>query len=363
MGNATSSKSGSSGIKRRRESQGQLKIVHGRGMNNMSDAYKLPADVAEMDRLRLQHHMWKLLLGGLCPAPIRSTVEQKLEAREGYTPSVLDLGSGSGIWASEIASTYPHVNVVGFDLIKNTSAAFPENCRFITGDLTKGFTLDGSGLPPDFREGFDIVHCRCVLGHLRDARGALDLVTQCLKPGGVLLLADGSSNIYDERKQVAAGAREGEATHSRSWFARWGEEVRSGLGKGVEFPFPQRVSCLQESGEYELVDFRDYFAPIGWSGESIEHGEEIGQITKKNSLVGLPRLCGSRIRSNESLSNTKEWMDGFRPMMLEAGHPADVVDRWISEVRNELREPAIRLYTIWPTGWAVKKTSKNDVRP
>lgn len=52
-----------------------------------------PNDETEQDRMDLMHHIYRLLLGGtLCRAPIPDNVQR-----------VLDLGTGTGIWAMDFA--------------------------------------------------------------------------------------------------------------------------------------------------------------------------------------------------------------------------------------------------------------------
>ncbi len=54
----------------------------------------------------LAHHMFKLgLNGGIFRAPITTKPQH-----------VLDLGTGTGIWAIEFADTYPSSRVIGTDL-------------------------------------------------------------------------------------------------------------------------------------------------------------------------------------------------------------------------------------------------------
>jgi len=66
----------------------------------------MPNDESELDRLDLTHHMLKICLGNkLFLAPI------------GEKPSkVLDIGTGTGIWAIELGDDHPNADIIGTDL-------------------------------------------------------------------------------------------------------------------------------------------------------------------------------------------------------------------------------------------------------
>jgi len=56
------------------------------------DAYALPNDETEQDRLDLYHHIWSMILGGeLYTAPLDNP------------QMILDVGTGTGIWAIDMA--------------------------------------------------------------------------------------------------------------------------------------------------------------------------------------------------------------------------------------------------------------------
>jgi ubiquinone/menaquinone biosynthesis C-methylase UbiE len=68
---------------------------------------------------------------------------------------ILDVGTGSGRWAAEVADTYPRATVWGLDLSPPRVFGTPPNCQFLVGDLTKRLNFDDGSL--------DLVHSRYVL--------------------------------------------------------------------------------------------------------------------------------------------------------------------------------------------------------
>ncbi|KZT25732.1 S-adenosyl-L-methionine-dependent methyltransferase [Neolentinus lepideus HHB14362 ss-1] len=310
----------------------QLKILHGRGRNTMNEVYKLPADLSEMDRLALQHRMWKLLVGGLYPPELTEVVAQLLMPQEGSRPKVLDVGSGSGSWIVEMAQANPDADFVGFDLVKSEGIDAPPNCSFIIGDLTGGL--------PDFQAAFDIVHTRSVVGHLLDPEAGLYIIAGCVKPGGLLIFADGDLCTYDSERRFLQAAVDGEDNAGRCWFARWSNEWAKQIYPNGRYSMEDRVKYLKKDSRIDPekaggVVHRQYFAPVNWPGEGVEHGNEIGQIMKIN-------LTSLRV-----WNIWQRFVDACKPSFLASGYDPETVERWVNEIQEEMDGPKLRYYVPW----------------
>ena len=94
--------------------------IHGRTYHAYKDTqYEFPNDKLELDRLDLQHHLYyKRLDGKLFLAPISDTPQ-----------NVLDVGTGTGIWAIEFAERYPSASVIGTDLSPVQAKWLPSNAQ------------------------------------------------------------------------------------------------------------------------------------------------------------------------------------------------------------------------------------------
>lgn len=86
--------------------------------------YLLPNDETEQDRLDLNHHIFRLCLGGgLFRAPVKEFLR------------VLDYGTGTGIWAMDLADEVKSSLVIGTDLSPIQPEMVPPNCHFYVDDV------------------------------------------------------------------------------------------------------------------------------------------------------------------------------------------------------------------------------------
>jgi SAM-dependent methyltransferase len=98
----------------------------------------------------MQHAMQSHLLGDrLFWAPIKLSPQK-----------VLDLGTGTGIWAIDFADMFPAAVVIGTDLSSIQPSWVPPNCFFEIDDAEDDWTWD--------EESFDYIHNRNFVCAIRD---------------------------------------------------------------------------------------------------------------------------------------------------------------------------------------------------
>ncbi|KAI3580337.1 S-adenosyl-L-methionine-dependent methyltransferase [Fusarium oxysporum f. sp. albedinis] len=108
--------------------------------------YNLPNDDVEKERLDLQHNLFILMLDnklGLAPPNDPNSKAKR----------VLDVGTGTGIWAIDYADEHPEAKVIGVDLSPIQPDFVPPNVEFFIDDIEE---------PWNFSEPFDYVHMRLI---------------------------------------------------------------------------------------------------------------------------------------------------------------------------------------------------------
>ncbi|EON69686.1 hypothetical protein W97_08946 [Coniosporium apollinis CBS 100218] len=145
----------------------QYRAENGRTYHAHKDGqYPYPNDDREQDRLDLQHHLFLISMNGkLYLAPI---TEQPQD--------VLDIGTGTGLWAIDFADEHPSARVLGTDLSPIQPTDVPPNLSFEVDDANEPWT---------YSHKFDFIHCRqhhCAINEKPMFVQAMEF----LQPGGWL---------------------------------------------------------------------------------------------------------------------------------------------------------------------------------
>ncbi|KAF4456067.1 hypothetical protein F53441_1788 [Fusarium austroafricanum] len=145
----------------------QYRKRYGRTYENIqSTEYWAPNDDQQNEGLDLTHLGLLSALG-----------EKQFLAPIGDNPRrVLDIGTGTGIWAIDFADEYPQTEVTGTDLSPIQPALVPPNVKFIIEDCLLDWTW-----PEDY---FNFIHIRAMYGSIPNW---VDLYKQAythLAPGG-----------------------------------------------------------------------------------------------------------------------------------------------------------------------------------
>ncbi|OXV05603.1 hypothetical protein Egran_06629 [Elaphomyces granulatus] len=142
---------------------------HGRRYHKYHEGlYPYPNDEQELDRLNVQHYLYKM------------ANEDRLFFSPLTDPKkILDVGTGTGIWAIEMAALFPEATITGTDLSPVQPNEVPENVHFLVDDATEEDWMWG----PDH---FDLVHLANMGGSFSCPIDIMRTASIRIKPGGYL---------------------------------------------------------------------------------------------------------------------------------------------------------------------------------
>lgn len=205
--------------------------------------YPLPKDMGEISRLDFQHYLLRAGIGANYIAPI------------GYPAAILDVGSGSGRWAMEMAATFPQARVIGMDLVPPAvdEATIlghgldqrPPNYSFAPGNILEGLPF------PD--ASFDFVHQRLLITAVPKDRwpAVIGELVRVTRPGGWVELAE-------------CGVPE---DGGPGFMGLWGTWIEFLMARGVDFTLGHSIGQMLADGGLSQVNQRVLYFPMGnWGG-------------------------------------------------------------------------------------------------
>lgn len=268
--------------------------------------YHLPNDELELDRLDLQHNLFLLTLrGSLHCAPLPKDIKY-----------VLDVGTGTGIWAIDFADIHPACVVIGTDLSPIQPPYIPPNCRFYVEDVEE---------PWNFDQPFDYIHARMLVASIKNWTEFFRQAYANLKPGG-----------YIEVQDMNFPPRCDDGTASPdSPMIQWGRYMIEGarnLGLDIEAAnsFP---TLLAAAGFTDIKSETHAFPMNTWPTDQAM--KERGMWMMQNFLQGLQGF---------SMAYFTKGL-GWKPAEVEV---------MVSQVRAQTRDKRSHVYTPASYFWARK---------
>ncbi|KAK4155427.1 S-adenosyl-L-methionine-dependent methyltransferase [Chaetomidium leptoderma] len=223
--------------------------------------YSRPNDEQEMDRLLLIHDMITRLIGGLYSAPI-----DKAKTRR-----ILDIGTGTGIWAISIADDFPEAIIIGNDLSATQPSYVPPNVKFEVDDVEDPWVHPTK---------FDWIFSRYMAASIHDWPKLMSNIFENLTPGGYGEFQDFNLLYYSEDSSLAPTAP------LREWISTLCDAAQS-LGRDPN-PGSQLAGWARDAGFTGVVHKR-YRMPIGpWARDRTL--KEVGTWNLMQVLNGLEGL-------------------------------------------------------------------------
>ncbi|KAJ1300476.1 hypothetical protein OPQ81_005290 [Rhizoctonia solani] len=145
-----------------------------------------PIDDIETHRHQMQHVFLKALVHGNYIGPVREVLKPR---SDGSRPRILDVRTCSGDWAQEMATDFPHCDIVSVDIAPTAAHTPRPNISFEVYDLYAGIA------EPD--ESFDYVSCRHVQLHVKDFDRLVFDLHRVLKPGGLVTICEVENYVFE----------------------------------------------------------------------------------------------------------------------------------------------------------------------
>ncbi|KAF4987436.1 hypothetical protein FDECE_15426 [Fusarium decemcellulare] len=261
----------------------------------------MPNDDIENERLDLQHHLFLFTLDnrlGLAPP----------NERDSKVKRVLDLGTGTGIWALDYADEHPEAEVIGIDLSPTQPEFVPPNVQFIVDDIDEEW---------NYSKPFDYIHSRMMNMSVKDWKEYLRQIYDNLEPGGYVELQEVDISMKSDDDTL-------KPTNSLARWNKYLNETSAHMGRPM-VSFEQIKSCMVEAGFEDIVTNHFKWPTNGWPKD------------KRHKNLGY----WNNINTGYALEGA-----ALAPLTRIHGWSLEEVTVFLAAARAELNDPSIHAY--WP---------------
>lgn len=254
------------------------------------DAIKqlFPNDEADLDQLR--HTNFVEILGG------------RLQLAPVQTPNnILDIGTGTGLWAIQMADMHTQADVLGVDLSPIQPTWVPPNCRFQTCDIEENWT---------FQHQFDFIYARAITCSLLNPRAIFEYALQHLAPGG-----------WFEIHEIYPWCPDHDSTSDAysQWRRFWADGLRA---QGRHPDLVQKLPAMLADAGFVSI-------------ETMEYDFNSGEVASESWLA---RHADYNLESLEGMS--------LRPLIAGLGWSTERVQVLLAHVRISMQSSRER--ALWP---------------
>ncbi|KAL3298919.1 methyltransferase [Colletotrichum asianum] len=276
------------------------RIENGRSYHTYKDGkHAWPNDAEENERLDMQNEICFL------------TFHNKLGFAPPCDPDakvgrVLDLGTGTGLWAIEYADEHPDAEVLGVDLSPIQPRDVPPNLKFEVDDVEEDWL---------YSQKFDYIHLRFLNGSIADWKKLFKKAYDFTKPGGYFEL---------QENDFLFASDDGTLSPEKP-LAKFSSLVREACVKfGRQFiDVPLMEDMMKQVGFQDVALQRFKWPSNPWPKGP--HYKKIGEWNYHNFVAAAEALA-------------------MGPLTRAHGYTKEEVDVFLIDVRKNMRDPKIHSY-------------------
>ncbi|KAJ5743227.1 hypothetical protein N7533_010329 [Penicillium manginii] len=295
-------------------------MENGRRYQNLKEGeYWGPADEQQFESYEAGHLTY-LVVDSETPNPL-------FQAPVTNPKHILDVGTGRGSWAIDVADMFPNATVRGVDLYPPPETWLPPNCIMEVDDVLQEWT---------WRDQFDLVHLRQMMGSFTIEEWH-KFYKQCydnIKPGGWIEQMEGNPRVRCD---------DGSIPDNNSCLLFGLECCRAADNWGRPVTLADNMKQELEKAGFVDVHVKEYKWPIGaWPKDPIL--KEAG-----------------RLHYHQWTSGMEGWAIFF---LTKYGVPEpwsiEEVQVLMAKVRKEIHNPRHHLYQVARRVWGRRPTVEEE---
>ncbi|KAF4614484.1 hypothetical protein D9613_003101 [Agrocybe pediades] len=311
-----------------------FRIFHSRTLNTLNQTYLLPADHDEVQRSDIHHRLLQFVFSGKnYVGPVREALQFGQQRR------VLDIGTGSGSWAIDIADEFPRAEVVAVDLAPIQPRHVPPNCTQVPSPIHpyQIRKLTAILLPPTASSsvtstsGISPIQMVTLTSYMRGPFTSafihnyprfLHEIARLLRPGGLVLLVEPTLNPSPPPPPHQP---------MRGWVAFW-ETYRACLARlNIDVTVPERLAdLLAATSAFERIIVQEAYPRT----PEDPHLLTVGQLQWMDYELFLPAV---------------------RPLFLHCGLPPSTVEMLIRDAQHDLYHPSYDVSSLIHIAYASRR--------